>query len=115
LDPYYSEKDWKLELNRQESVICFDLSLKMNPNNEIALSEKEIYEYCGYKSPRYFKRHLESLIDKGIIFKGKESYFFNPLYIEYNEIGPRMYHRPLIKKEVMRELLSRASEGVHNV
>jgi hypothetical protein len=105
------EKDWKHELNNKESVICLDLSLKMKPNNEIYLDEKEMYEYCGYKSFRYFEKHLESLLDKFIIIKvnkvnGKNRYFFNPVYLQYDESGPKMYHRPLVEKDVMKEVLA---------
>lgn len=82
----------------------------MNPNNEISLSEKEMYEYCNYKSSRHFKRHLEGLIDKGIILKIEGNrYFFNPIYIEYDELGPKYYQRDFIDKEVMKEVIKRSA------
>ncbi|MCQ6277522.1 hypothetical protein JMM81_21930 [Bacillus sp. V3B] len=100
---------WQQELNDREGLVCFDLSLKLSPNNEIYLNEKEMYEYCGYKSPKYFKKHLESLIEKCIIFRIKKEdkihYFFNPIYVEYDELGPKMYHRPFINKEIMKEAM----------
>jgi len=101
---------WQSALNNKELLVCLQLSLKMNPNNEIGLSEKEMYEYCNYKSSRYFKRYLEGLVDKGILIKKeKKRYFFNPVYIEYDELGPKYHQRDFIDKEVMKEAIKRGA------
>ncbi|MED2737479.1 hypothetical protein [Bacillus toyonensis] len=94
------KKDWKQHLNIKEADICLSLACKVKMNNQIDLTEDQMYKYCHYKSFRYFKNHLEGLIEKNIIiFDGNycdKPYFFNPIYIEYyNELGPKIYNRPL--------------------
>lgn len=94
-------KDWRRHLSQKESLICFRLSLDMMKEERINLTEKEMMEVCGYKHMKSFKNHLSKLIEKGIIVIKKDEdyvdkpYCFDPDYVEYNEVGPRMYFRPL--------------------
>jgi len=104
-------KPWQLELNNKESLVCLDLSMRLKSNNEINLTEREMYEHCGYKTSKYFKRHLQGLIDKGIIFKIKKeegySYYFNPIYVQYDELGPKYYQRPFIDANSMLKAINK--------
>ncbi|WP_088362467.1 hypothetical protein [Bacillus cereus] len=93
-------KDWKQHLSIKEADICLSLACKVNVNNQIDLTEEQMYKYCHYKSFRYFKNHLNGLVEKNIIIKIEEQsdkpYFFNPNYIRYyDELGPIIYNRPL--------------------
>jgi len=95
-------KDWRRHLGQKEQLICFRLSLDIiNKEGQIGLTEKEMMEQCGYKTMRAFKNQLSKLVDKNIIIFENDykhtgnPYFFNSYYVEYNELGPRMYFRPL--------------------
>ncbi|MDU9693723.1 hypothetical protein O0Q50_21335 [Priestia aryabhattai] len=94
-------KDWRRHLSTKESLICFRLSLDMMEGERINLTEKEMMKACDYKQMKSFKNHLSTLIEKGIIVISRDEeyidkpYCFNSDYVEYNEVGPRMYFRPL--------------------
>lgn len=59
------DKPWQSALESKEKLVCLHLSLKMNEKNQIDLSEKEMYEYCGYKSPKYFG-YSDLIVEKGL-------------------------------------------------
>ena len=94
-------KDWRRHLNCKESIVCFRLSLDIMEKERINLTEKEMMKECGYKQMKSFKKHLSSLLEKGIILIREDKefadkpYCFDKDYVEYNELGPRMYSRPL--------------------
>ncbi|TXR64531.1 hypothetical protein [Bacillus sp. AR18-7] len=84
-----------MDLVRSEQLIIMRLLSRMGENNIIQLGEQKEYEVCDYKSPRYFNKHLKSLIEKGIILKqdvnGRSILHFNHTLVGYGDYGPIIY------------------------
>ena len=94
-------KPWTLYLNVNQAALLLDISTHLKPNNQLDLTFNDILSKYHNKNKKELIEDINGMIELGIMIKSNEikdkPYFFNRNYIEYDEIGPKLYQRNLIK------------------
>jgi hypothetical protein len=94
-------KPWTQHLSDSQASLLWRITTHLKPNNQLDLTFNDILSMCRIKNKNELIEDINGMIELGVIIKSDEikdkPYFFSRNYIEYDEIGPKIYQRNLIK------------------